>query len=346
VGEGYAGSGQVVGVDLHRRRSVIVRIDAVTGEQLDCVRIETSRAKWVTGVRTAGAAARGAIAATFGWYWAVDTLLAAGADVHLAHPRGMVGMNDRRVKNDERDARDLADLLRVHRFAEAYVAPLEVRELRELVRWRQKLVDYRRSVKASLHAVLGKCGVIPELGDMFGPGGQKILDSLHLPEPYASRVACQRRLLVVLDREITAVEIATVARLKDDPQFQALLRLRGIGPIFASIFLAEIGDVTRFPSPDALACWAGLTPRHRESDLKAHRGSISKQGSRILRWALIEACQRSCEPYVAQAKANIVARRGRKAANIAKVAAARRLTKVVYYTLRDGQARCLQTQPS
>jgi transposase len=85
-----------------------------------------------------------------------------------------------------------------------------------------------------------------------------------------------------------------------------------------------------------------LTPRHRESDLKAHRGSISKQGSRILRWALIEACQRSCEPYVAQAKANIVARRGRKAANIAKVAAARRLTKVVYYTLRDGQARCLQ----
>jgi transposase len=165
VGEGYAGSGQVVGVDLHRRRSVIVRIDAVTGEQLDCVRIENSRAKLVTEVLKAGAAPRVAIEATFGWYWAVDTLLAAGADVHLAHPRGMVGMNDRRVKNDERDARDLADLLRVHRFAEAYVAPLEVRELRELVRWRQKLVDYRRSVKASLHAVLGKCGVIPELGD-------------------------------------------------------------------------------------------------------------------------------------------------------------------------------------
>lgn len=340
--EGCARSGQVVGVDLHRRRSVIVRIDAVTGEQLGCVRIDNSRARLVAEVAKAGPAPRVAIEATFGWYWAVDALQAAGAEVHLAHPRGMVGMNDRRVKNDERDARELADLLRVNRFAEAYIAPPQLRELRELVRWRQKLVDHRRSVKASLHAVLGKCGIVPELGDLFGPGGQKILDSLALPEPYASRVACQRRQLAQLDHEIGAVEIATVARLKDDPDFQALLKLRGIGPVFAAIFLAEIGDITRFDSPQALACWAGLTPWHRESDSKAHRGSISKQGSRLLRWALIEACQRSCEPYVAQAKTNIVARRGRKAANIAKVAAARRLATVVFYILRDGHARCLQ----
>jgi len=342
VEEGCARSGQVVGVDLHRRRSVIVRIDAVTGEQLGCVRIDNSRARLVAEVAKAGPAPRVAIEATFGWYWAVDALQAAGAEVHLAHPRGMVGMNDRRVKNDERDARELADLLRVNRFAEAYIAPPQLRELRELVRWRQKLVDHRRSVKASLHAVLGKCGIVPELGDLFGPGGQKILDSLALPEPYASRVACQRRQLAQLDHEIGAVEIATVARLKDDPDFQALLKLRGIGPVFAAIFLAEIGDITRFDSPQALACWAGLTPWHRESDSKAHRGSISKQGSRLLRWALIEACQRSCEPYVAQAKTNIVARRGRKAANIAKVAAARRLATVVFYILRDGHARCLQ----
>jgi transposase len=344
VEAGYAGSGQIVGVDLHRRRSVIVRIDAVTGEQLGCVRIDNSRARLVAEVLKAGPAPRVAIEATFGWYWAVDALQAAGADVHLAHPRGMVAMNDRRVKNDERDARELADLLRVNRFAEAYIAPAELRELRELVRWRQKLVDHRRSVKASLHAVLGKCGIVPELGDMFGPGGQKILDSLQLPEPYASRVHCQRRQLAQLDHEIGGVEIATVARLKDDPDFQALLKLRGIGPVFASIFLAEIGDISRFPTPQALACWAGLTPTHRESDLKAHRGSISKQGSRLLRWALIEACQRSCEPYVAQAKTNIVARRGRKAANIAKVAAARRLATIVFYILRDGEARCLQQQ--
>ena len=89
--EGCARSGQVVGVDLHRRRSVIVRIDAVTGEQLGCVRIDNSRARLVAEVAKAGPAPRVAIEATFGWYWAVDALQAAGAEVHLAHPLGFSG---------------------------------------------------------------------------------------------------------------------------------------------------------------------------------------------------------------------------------------------------------------
>jgi transposase len=91
VEAGYAGSGQVVGVDLHRRRSVIVRIDERTGEQLGCVRIQNSRARLVTEVLEAGPAPRVAVEATFGWYWAVEALQAAGADVHLAHPRGWPG---------------------------------------------------------------------------------------------------------------------------------------------------------------------------------------------------------------------------------------------------------------
>jgi transposase len=197
-------------------------------------------------------------------------------------------------------------------------------------------------VKASLHAVLGKCGVIPQLGDMFGLGGQRLLDALELPEPYASRVECQRRLLKLLQDEIVDLEIRIHRRLKDDEQYQALLRIRGIGPITAAIFLAEIGDVHRFPSADALACWVGLTPRHDESDLKVRRGHISKQGSRLLRWALIESCQRLREPQIAEVRRRIIARRGKKATNIAKVAAARKLCHVVYYTLRDGQAQCLQ----
>jgi transposase len=343
VSEHYDADREVVGIDLHRRRSVVVRLDERTGELLGSTRIENSAEALVAEVGKAGPCPRVAVEATFGWYWAVDALRAAGAEVHLAHPRGLQSMKHRRVKNDERDARELADLLRVNRFAEAYIAPVELRELRELVRHRQKLVNYRRSLKASLHAVLGKCGVIPELGEMFGPGGQKILDSLALPDPYAYRVDCQRRLIAILEREIADVEIRVHRLLKDDEGYQALLRLKGIGPIFAAIFLAEIGDVHRFPSAEALASWCGLTPRHEESDAKVRRGHISKQGSRLLRWALIEACQRVGEPWVQAHRRRIVTRRGPKAKNIAKVAAARRLAHVVYYTLRDGEARCLRT---
>ena len=69
-------------------------------------------------------------------YWAVDVLQAAGATVHLAHPLGVKGFRYRRVKNDLRDAADLADLLRMNRLPEAWIAPPATRELRELVRYR------------------------------------------------------------------------------------------------------------------------------------------------------------------------------------------------------------------
>ncbi len=68
-------------------------------------------------------------------YWAADVLADMGANVHLAHPLGN-NWGNRRVKNDERDAADLVDLLRLGRLAEAHIAPPGLRELRELVRHR------------------------------------------------------------------------------------------------------------------------------------------------------------------------------------------------------------------
>ena len=68
--------------------------------------------------------------------------------------------------------------------------------------------------------------------------------------------------------------------------------LPGVGPILAAVFVTEIGDITRFPAPAKLASWDGLTPRHYESDTTVHRGRITKQGSRLVRWAAVEAVQR------------------------------------------------------
>ena len=59
--------------------------------------------------------------------------------------------------------------------------------------------------------------------------------------------------------------------------------------MLGAVFVAEIGDVHRFPGPEQLTSWAGLTPRHRESDTTVHRGRITKQGSRLVRWAAIES---------------------------------------------------------
>jgi transposase len=336
----YARSRQYVGIDLHRRRSVIVRINGA-GEVVDCVQVDNSVSALVDEVAKAGRGAEVALEATYGWYWAVDALQGAGFQVHLAHPRGVASMQGRRAKTDRLDATELADLLRIGRLAQAWIAPPAVRELRELVRYRHKLVATRSAVKASVHAVLGKCGQIPELADVFGPMGAKLLDTVVLPEPYASRMASQRRVMALLSVEITQVETELARRLKDNPAYRALLTIQGIGPVLASIFVAEIGDIHRFPGPDQLTCWAGLTTRVDSSDRRRREGHVSKQGSRLLRWAAVEGCQRVREPYLASKRRAIVARRGRKAQHIATVAAARHLLIVVYYTMRDGRARCL-----
>src|SRR5438105_11856121 len=137
-------------------------------------------------VAEAGPDAEVVLEATYGWYWIVDMLQANGHRVHLADPQGL-NWGQRRVKNDERDATDLADMLRLGRLPEAWIAPPAVRQLRELVRYRAKLVELRSGLKAQVHAVMAKEGVLPGTLDMFGPAGNRQLDGLELTRNYAVR---------------------------------------------------------------------------------------------------------------------------------------------------------------
>ena len=105
------------------------------------------------------------------------------------------------------------------------------------------------------------------------------------------------------------------------------------------MFVAEIGDVHRFRRPAQLASWAGLTPKHHESDTTVHHGRITKQGCRLVRWAAVEAVQRTGKQgHLGQLRDHVGARRG---TSIGKVAAARELIELVFYGLRDGHIRCL-----
>jgi transposase len=108
----------------------------------------------------------------------------------------------------------------------------------------------------------------------------------------------------------------------------------------AAIFVAEIGDVTRFRSAEALCSWAGLTPRHRESDLKVTRSGITKMGSQLVRWAALEAIARYQGGSKLQADFDRIAER--RGTNTARGAVARTLLTLVYYGLRDGEIRCLR----
>jgi transposase len=243
------------------------------------------------------------------------------------------------VKNDFRDAADLADLLRMGRLPEAWIAPPATRELRELVRHRAKLVGLRSGCKAEVHAVLAKCGIRVPMTDLFGLEGTELLDHLRLPAPYEARVQSLQRLIDHLEDEIDLFARLARGRLVADPGYTAVQQLPGVGPILAAVFVAEVGDITRFTKATQLASWAGLTPKHHESDTHVHRGRVTKQGSRLVRWAAVESVKRiGPHTVVGGYRAQVADRRGK---NIGTVAAARKQIELVYYALRDHHVRAL-----
>ena len=328
---------QYVGIDLHRRRSVIVR-RTESGETLDTVRIDNDPVTLAAELAKAGEHPEVIVEATYGWYWAADVIQECGGNVHLAHPLGN-NWGNRRVKNDERDATDLVDLFRMGRLAEGWVAPPALRELRELIRYRAKLVHLRSNLKAQVHAVLAKEGVVVPMTDLFGIGGQRLLDEVKLKRAYRIRVESLRDLIELCDREIAILEKETAPFFAGDLGYHAVQAIPGVGPVLAAVFVAEIGDVSRFTSARHLTSWAGLTPTHHESDKKVRRGHITKQGSRLVRWAAVEAVSRQRGDTPIRAHHQQVGER--RGAQIGRVAAARKLLILVYYGLRDGEIRCL-----
>jgi len=328
-----------VSVDLHRRRSLVMR-RCPDGSAVS-VRVDNSPTNLVEAVFAGEGVPVVAIEATYGWYWAADCLEAAGASVHLVHPLGL-NWGSRRVKSDHTDAEALLDLLERGRLPEAWISPPHVRELRELVRGRHKLVGDRTRYKNQVHGILAKHGLIPTVSDVFGTRGRRWLEAVPVEGAYRYRVDVLVGLVDHLNVEIGRYDERISPVVKTDPAYRALLKIPQVGPVLAAVFIAEIGDISRFGNADQLACWVGLTPRERSSDTKTVHGSISKQGSRLVRWAAVEASvkQRKGSHFYNEYHRHLE-RRGRP--GIARVAVARKLMRLVFFAMRDHEIRCLDT---
>jgi hypothetical protein len=148
---------------------------------------------------------------------------------------GVKGFAYRRVTNDFRDAADLADLLRMGRVPEAWIAPQHVRCQRELVRHRHKLRQLCSGLKAGAHAVLAKNALLIPRSDMFGVEGRHRLRRLALPEAYRVHLDSQLHLIDAFEAEIEDLDGRIRGLFDADAGYRALLRVAGIGPVFAAI---------------------------------------------------------------------------------------------------------------
>jgi transposase len=329
-----------VGIDLHRQRSHVAALDDHGGE-LFSRRIVNDPDTFLALLGELDGESKIALEATYGWEWLADLLEDAGYELHLAHPLRTKAIASARVKTDAVDARTLAQLLRADLLPEAYVAPRDLRDLRDLLRQRVVLTQMRSALKNRVHALIARQGIARTHADLFGAGGRLFLDELGLrPDPRA-RLETLLRLIADFDREVDALAREIDRRAKHDPRVDVLCQIYGIGRYLGMLIVAEIGAIERFPSARHLCAWAGLTPTVRSSDARARLGHISRQGSVTLRWALVEAAQKACQGGgpLRQDFERIARRRGRK---IAKVAVARKILTLCFYGLRDGEIRCLK----
>jgi transposase len=249
-----------VGIGLQRRTSHIGAL-VEDGLELRSRRVTNDREALRAIFAELGGEARVALEAAFGWEWFADLLEGGGVELHLAQPRQTKAIATARVKTDAVEARTLAYLLRADLFPEAYMAPRELREPRELFRHHIGLTRLRTALKNRVQALLARQAVRCGRAGLFGPRGRACLAQLALPEPTRRRLEGLLALIADFDRQLAAVKREIQARAKDDPRASVLTRIPGVGALIALLVIAEVGDVIRFPSARHLACFAGLTPR-------------------------------------------------------------------------------------
>lgn len=236
-----------VGIDLHRRRSHLAVIDE-EGTQVLSRRITNDPETFLELLGGLDGETEVALEATYGWEWLADLLEDAGYELHLAHPLRTKAIAAARVKTDAVDARTLAQLLRADLLPESYIAPREVRDLRELSRHRIVLTQIRTSLKCRVHALISRHGIQPPFGEMFGPRGLEFLEQVELRAPSRRRLDSTLELIEDFDREIWVATREIEALADEDPRVPVLTQIRGIGRYTAMLVIAEVGDVERFPN--------------------------------------------------------------------------------------------------
>jgi len=218
---------------------------------------------------------------------------------------------------------------------ESWKADRETQARRQQTRLRTTLVRQRTRLKNQVHAVLHQQGLRSPATDLFGRRGRLWLEAVKLPAQARESVRTCLRMIDHYDAEIQKQNRQLREKAKADERVQWLTTIPGIGECSAMMVLAEIGDLARFTTKEALCSYAGLVPRVRESAGKAARGSITRQGSSVLRWIMVEAAQVAtrCSPAARRYYERLLRKKHK---HVARVALARKLLIAVYALLHDG----------
>ncbi len=319
-----------VGIDIHRDYGVACVQDP-KGKIIDEFRFgnnieEINKVKEKLGSNNSHIAIE-----STGNMWVVlwDKLEEVESDLHLVHPLKTKAIASNKLKNDKLDAKILAKLLRGDMLVCSYVPPHDVRDKREIVRLRASLVRMRTQATNKIRSILHKY-CIKYKGSLHQQSGMEFLSTLELRPVDRCAIKSYLETLKTLNAEIEAVNRQIASN--DSEDVRLLMSIPGIDYYSAVLICSEIGDISRFPSHNKLASWTGLVPSMHQSGTSFYNGRITKEGSRRLRWILIQCAHASIRTNskINEFYSKIAKRRGE---NKAVVAVARKLVKIIYAVL-------------
>lgn len=280
-----------VGLDVHKRQVVVAAVDQQQNVRLKPVKIKMKNfPSWARGNLYPSDSV--ALEATINSWKFHDQLQGTVAEVLVANSYKLKLISASAAKTDRHDALVLAKLLAANLLPAVWVPPHPVRELRDLTRYRSKLVWERNKLKTQLHHILHKHNLPLPIGGPFAEANQEWWHNLPLNEIEKMKIVHHWQSLHHLNQQIGETEALIGQRSADEPWSEMMtfmMQLPGIGLYTGMTILAAIGDIERFPSPAQLVGYAGLGARVHASGDSYRTGKISKQGRRELRTALVNS---------------------------------------------------------
>lgn len=284
---------QALGWDIHRKFSKVSLLEKTTEGEIQVnerARLEhadqDAMRQWLERLPKGMPVA---LEAAFGWPWIADLLEEVGLEPHLGHPPALKVLAQHEAKSDRCDGDRLAKFQLRGIFPESYLAPPEVRQIRERTRYRMALSGLRSGVKNRIHALLHRFGILHAYSDLFGKQGRRFLEQLQLPPASRAVLESSLELLDEIVRQIIAIERWMKENIEEDEIVRLLQTIPGIGLILAYVIRAEIGELSRFPSARHLRKYSGTAPLSDDSADRHGPRHCSPACNHALRWALIEA---------------------------------------------------------
>lgn len=319
------------GIDYHKRTSVVALGDK-DGRVLDQVTLENDERRIREYFRQF-VGLDCVIESCRGYEWLVELLEELGHAVHMGDSRSIKLIAQTRCKTDKIDSKLLMELLAKQYLPMCYQPTAMERTLRELVRHRAQMVRSAVKHKLRVHAHLDKenKGIYNAFSSLKG---RQKLQEVDLSAARRRQVDDDLEIIDFLELKVAEQDAKIKYVARTNPDVALLRTIPGFEVLTAIAFLAEVGDINRFRKADQVAAFLGLVPRVYSSGNTRRNGRITKTGSKLMRWMLVQSAWNAIKTSrnLRMTFSTISRRKGQK---VAIVAVARKLATIGYHVLKE-----------